>query len=318
MKILGGSLMFKKSRIINLLTVVFLGIFLFTSFSFAQEVVSADQEKVDPEMVLARVGDSEIKIKDVDAVISTLDPQQQMMFSTQYGRAKVLEELINKELFYRYAEEEKIEENELFIKDLENVKRSLMTNHALRLLLKDVTVTEEEVKAYYEENKDKFVEPEQVRASHILVESEDMAIEILAELEGNELTFAEAAKKYSTCPSKEQSGDLGLFSRGQMVPEFENAAFGLEVGQISEPVKTQYGWHIIKVFEKKPAVQKSLDEVRGTLYEQMTSDKRYKLYNDTLESLRGKYPIEYMNKEEEVPAEKEEADKPAEKQEKSE
>lgn len=286
-----------------------LSVFLFVSLSSGQEVVSPDQEQVDPEMVLAIVGDASIKVRDVDAVIATLNPQQQFMFATDYGRARVLDELINKELFYLYAQDQKIEENEEFQKDLENVRKSLMTNHALKLLLRDVTVSEEEVKSYYEENKAEFSEPEQVKASHILVESEDMAIEILAELEGNQLTFEEAAEKYSSCPSKQQGGDLGFFTRGQMVTAFEDAAFQLESGQTSEPVKTEYGWHIIRVAEKKPARQQPLDEVRDTLYEKLNSEKQYKLYNDTLASLKEKYPVEYMNKKEESAEKTEEVEK---------
>lgn len=301
--------MYKKYRLINVLTIALLSVFLLASLSFAQEVVSPDQEKVDPEMVLATVGDAQIRVRDVNAVIATLNPQQQFMFATDYGRAKVLEELINKELFYLYAQDQKIEEDEEFQKDLENVRKSLMTNHALKLLLRDVTVSEEEVAAYYEEHKDEFSEPEQIKASHILVESEDMAIEILAELEGKELTFEEAAEKYSSCPSKQQGGDLGFFTRGQMVTAFEDAAFQLAPGKMSEPVKTEYGWHIIKVAEKKPARQKPLDEVRETLSEKLTSEKQYKLYNDTLASLREKYAVEYMNKTEETPEKTEEGEK---------
>lgn len=301
--------MYKKYRSINVLAMALLSVFLFVSLSSGQEVVSPDQEQVDPEMVLAIVGDASIKVRDVDAVIATLNPQQQFMFATDYGRARVLDELINKELFYLYAQDQKIEENEEFQKDLENVRKSLMTNHALKLLLRDVTVSEEEVKSYYEENKAEFSEPEQVKASHILVESEDMAIEILAELEGNQLTFEEAAEKYSSCPSKQQGGDLGFFTRGQMVTAFEDAAFQLESGQTSEPVKTEYGWHIIRVAEKKPARQQPLDEVRDALYEKLNSEKQYKLYNDTLASLKEKYPVEYMNKKEESAEKTEEVEK---------
>jgi len=301
--------MYKKYRFISVITIVFLSVFLFASLSFGQEVVSPDQETADPEMVLATVGDAQIRVRDVDAVIATLNPQQQFMFASEYGRAKVLDELISKELFFLYAQDQKVDEDEEFQKDLENVRKSLMTNHALKLLLRDVTVSEEEVAAYYEENKEEFSEPEQVKASHILVESEDMAIEILAELEGKELTFEEAAEKYSTCPSKQRGGDLGFFTRGQMVTAFEEAAFQLEPGSMSEPVKTEYGWHIIMVAEKQPARQKPLDEVREALSEKLTSEKQYKLYNDTLASLKEKYTVEYMNKKEETPDKSEEVEK---------
>ncbi|MBD3209916.1 peptidylprolyl isomerase [Candidatus Micrarchaeota archaeon] len=90
----------------------------------------------------------------------------------------------------------------------------------------------------------------QIRASHILLSSQEEAKSVLEELKVGR-GFAELAKKYSSCPSSEQGGDLGYFSKGQMVKEFENAAFSLDVGDISEPVKTEFGYHLIKVTDKK-------------------------------------------------------------------
>ena len=87
----------------------------------------------------------------------------------------------------------------------------------------------------------------QVRASHILVNSETQAERLKKEIEQGKLTFDEAARKYSTCPSGQNGGDLGYFGRNQMVKEFEDAAFKLPIGSISKPVKTQFGYHLIKV-----------------------------------------------------------------------
>ena len=84
-----------------------------------------------------------------------------------------------------------------------------------------------------------------VRASHILVEKQSQALKVLEELKAG-TDFRELAKKYSTCPSSKKGGDLGQFGRGQMVREFEQTAFALKTGQVSEPVKTQFGYHIIK------------------------------------------------------------------------
>ncbi len=90
----------------------------------------------------------------------------------------------------------------------------------------------------------------EIRASHILVDSEEEALKIKNELE-NGASFEALAKKYSKCPSKEVGGDLGFFGKGVMVKEFEDAAFSLDVGKISEPVKTQFGYHIIKITDKR-------------------------------------------------------------------
>ncbi len=94
-------------------------------------------------------------------------------------------------------------------------------------------------------------EVSEVRAEHILVESESEAANLKKQIENGEITFEDAAKKYSKCPSKANGGDLGYFGRGMMVKEFETAAFDGNVGTVSNPVQTQFGWHLIKVVDKK-------------------------------------------------------------------
>ena len=91
----------------------------------------------------------------------------------------------------------------------------------------------------------------QVRAEHILVNSQSEAADLKKQIDNKEISFEEAAEKYSKCPSKANGGDLGYFGRGMMVKEFETAAFDGEVGSVSEPVQTQFGWHLIKVIDKK-------------------------------------------------------------------
>lgn len=91
----------------------------------------------------------------------------------------------------------------------------------------------------------------QVKAKHILVSSEEEAKKILEDITAGKVSFEEAAKKYSQCPSKENGGDLGFFSRGMMVKPFEDAAFAMKKGEVSAPVKTDFGWHLIKVEETK-------------------------------------------------------------------
>ena len=108
-----------------------------------------------------------------------------------------------------------------------------------------------EVKAHFETNKEKFSTPEQTDTSHILVDSEEECKEIHKKIVNNEITFEDAAKTHSKCPSKEKGGNLGSFPKGQMVPEYEAVAFSMKKDEISEPVKTQFGYHIIKLNDKK-------------------------------------------------------------------
>jgi len=91
----------------------------------------------------------------------------------------------------------------------------------------------------------------QVNAKHILVSSEEQAKELKSKIESNEMTFEEAAKKYSSCPSGKSGGDLGYFPRGMMVKPFEEAAFSADINKVTDPIQTQFGWHLIKVVDKK-------------------------------------------------------------------
>ncbi len=143
-----------------------------------------------------------------------------------------------------------------------------------------VTVTPAEVEARYKENIAQFTTPEQVRASHILFSTQGKddatvhkaAEQVLAKARSG-ADFAALARQYSDDPSKANGGDLDYFSKGSMVPEFEQAAFALEVGQISDLVKTQFGYHIIKVTGRRPASTRTLDEVRPQLEAQIKNEK---------------------------------------------
>ena len=138
---------------------------------------------------------------------------------------------------------------------------------------KDVTIEEEELKTYYDENKEQYEEPEQVKARHILVADEETAKNVLKKLETGE-DFAEVAKEMSTDPgSKEKGGDLGFFEKGMMDPSFEESAFSLDIGETSPPVKSMFGYHIIRVEEKKPERLPPFEEVRDDVVRQVTKQK---------------------------------------------
>jgi foldase protein PrsA len=161
---------------------------------------------------------------------------------------------------------------------------------------KDVTVEEEELRTYYEENKDKYTEPEQVKARHILVEDEETAKSILKKLETGE-DFAEIAKEESAdSGSKDKGGDLGFFERGVMDASFEEAAFSLGIGEISAPVKTMFGYHIIRVEDKKPERLAPFEEVRDDVRKQVIKQKS-KLTSEVLSDLKDAAQIKINDKE---------------------
>jgi len=148
-------------------------------------------------------------------------------------------------------------------------------------------VTEEALQKIYSETKSEMASGDQIKARHILLDSEEKAVEIIKKLQaGGE--FAKLASEYSTGPSAASGGDLGWFGEGQMVPEFSKAAFALNPGDIvTKPVKTQFGWHIILVEDRKVSAPPSFDEAK----EQLASTMSQKLLKELIETLRTKAKI---------------------------
>jgi len=259
----------------------------------------------DPETVLATVGSAEIKHKDVTAIIGRLDPQRAAMYDNEMGRRAILEELVNMELFSLLGAELAVEKDPKFIETMNEVRKDVTRQFAVEAIMKDVAVSDEEIAEFYEKHKENFKIPETVRASHILVADEDEMKKVRADLDAG-MSFEDAARKHSSCPSKEQGGDLGFFSKEQMVPEFGNAAFAMKVGDVSaEPVKTQFGLHLIKLVDKKEASVRPLEEVRAQLTESLLNEKKAGVYNDQLSKLREKHQVVIVGeKKEEAKEEK--------------
>ena len=160
-----------------------------------------------------------------------------------------------------------------------------------KLLAPRVSITEENIKTYFEENKETFDQKKQVKASHILVENEKTANDILKKLSDGE-DFAKLAKDYSTdVVTKEDGGDLGFFSSGQMDEEFEKAAFALDVGETSKLVKTEYGYHIIKVEDKKDAKEAKYEEHKNKIREILFEQRVEAEYESWLQEVSPQYEI---------------------------
>ncbi|NTV42307.1 MAG: peptidylprolyl isomerase [Syntrophobacteraceae bacterium] len=169
------------------------------------------------------------------------------------------------------------------------------------------TVSDQDAKAYYDAHPDVFKTTEQIRASHILVKVEpdasaedktkakDKMTAVQERIKKGE-DFAAVAKEVSDCPSKEKGGDLNFFSKGMMVAPFEEAAFGLSPGSVSDIVETQFGYHLIKVTEKKPEGTRAYDEVKGPVQQHLKQQRYAELRNKYMEELRSKAKIEVFMK----------------------
>lgn len=241
--------------------------------------------------VLARVAGREITSQYISEVISRYPAQQQAMIDNEQGRRNILEQAIAFELMYELGKEKGMDTSAEYVEQVNKIAKELLAQIVMKKTLDEVTVLDEEVLKYYNENQEAFKEPANVTAKHILIDSEELAKEIKEKIALNELTFEEAAAKYSSCPSKEQGGNLGSFSKGMMVPEFEEVAFVLPIGEVSEPVKTQFGYHLIKVDTKNEAKAASFDEVKNKIVQQLIQKNQEKKYMDVMKELENKYEV---------------------------
>lgn len=244
--------------------------------------------------ILAKVGALTVTEKEVDEFIAELGARGQG-YSTPEGRRAILEQIISSKLLLIDARHNLYETEPEFKAELTKLRENLLINYAGNKVLSSVKLSDEDVKKYYEDNIDRFRQGETVNADHILVKSEEKALEILAKIESGELSFADAAKEYSTCPSGPRGGNLGDFGRGQMVPEFDTAVFELEVGTITKaPVKTQFGYHLIKLNSKSEPSVMPYEDIAPQLSEMVLNEKRREAYERKINQLKILYPVELL------------------------
>lgn len=239
--------------------------------------------------VLATVGEKEITNIDIENALKSLDPYQAMQFNNEEGKKRLLEDLVNQELFYLEAKEENLHNDENFKAEMKKIEENMLKQYSINRVLASVKLTDEEIANFYEANKTRFVKPETASAKHILVDNEEKANELLNKINNNEISFEEAAREHSSCPSKDADGDLGTFPRGQMVPEFEEAVFSMNKGEVKGPVKTQFGYHLIKVEDRNEGGQSELAEVKDDIAKSLMYQKQNEVYSSKINDLKSKY-----------------------------
>lgn len=175
---------------------------------------------------------------------------------------------------------------------LQSNEKQFLLGELQNAILDPLTVDIQEVEAYYNENIEQYNYEAEIRASHILLETEEKALEVLDKI-NNGADFAELAREHSTGPSGEKGGDLGFFGQNSnMDKDFKDAAFALELNKVSEPIKTQFGYHLIKVTEMKEAGTTTFEEAKDTINEQLLSAKKQEEWNEFVTELREKAEIE--------------------------
>jgi peptidyl-prolyl cis-trans isomerase C len=209
--------------------------------------------------VLAKVNGKEITDEDLKIVAEDLGPNLPPQLQGKAREAYLLDYLIDGELIAQKALADKLDQEPEFPKKLAYIREKLLMESVLRKLSKEAATDAAMKKTYDDVAKEQKPETE-VHARHILVATEDDAQAALKRVKGGE-DFAKVAKELSKDPGSE-GGDLGWFTKDRMVPEFADAAFKLEPGQISEPVKSQFGWHIIKVEGKREKTFPPFDDVK--------------------------------------------------------
>jgi parvulin-like peptidyl-prolyl isomerase len=252
-----------------------------------------------------------------NATLSSLDQSTIVSF-----KKNILGQLIDYELLYQQAQKEKVKisndeinleidkikdnfsspeefdaalnaNNLTLVQIKENIKRQLMINKVLEETKSQVSITDDELLDYYNKNQESFFEPEQVHARHILVKTEEEANTLLQQLKEGIIDFSELAKEKSTDSSASSGGDLGFFARGQMVKEFEDAAFSLKPGEISGVVQTQFGYHIIKCEEKKEEYSPTFEEAKEKVNNILKNQKENEAISTFISKLREEAVIVY-------------------------
>jgi len=240
--------------------------------------------------VVATVNGKDITMSMVDDKIENL-PSHYQAFAAQHKK-EVVDEMITEELLYIEAKKRKLQ-NDSEVKALmdEAIRKVLISKVIEDEAKKSVPVSDDDVKTYFEQNKERYLVPEMVRASHILTSTEEEAKKAQDELNAG-VDFTEVAKKYSKDLTKDRGGDLGYFKKGQMIPEFEKTAFSLEINQISDIIKSRFGYHIIKLSDRKPATYREFSEVKDNIRNLLTRNNQRKAFDEFANNLKNKAYIE--------------------------
>lgn len=239
--------------------------------------------------VVAKVGDLEITQSELDLAIANLDPQLAQLPDEQ-KKVAALSGAIDVKLLAANATAAGLQDDPEYQRRMAFIAERELHNAFFKKNVVDA-VTEDEVKARYDQEVAALPKQEEVRARHILVKTEEEAKQIITDLDAGK-DFIEIAKEKSTDPNKTEGGDLGYFSKGRMVPEFEEVAFALEKGTYTKtPVQTQFGFHVILLEDKRDAPPPAFEAVEQQVRQLVMRDK----YLELIEKAKTEQKIEIVD-----------------------
>ena len=239
--------------------------------------------------ILARVSNNVITLGELKSKIAKMPLYYRNI--VEKNKKRYLDEVIVEMLFYEEAVRKGVDRDKEVKEVISEAKKKIVIAKFIKNEVEDkIKISNEEATAFYEANNDQFKGPQLWRASHILVSSEKEANSILDRLSKGE-SFEDLARAYSTDVTAGRGGDIGYFKMGQLVPDFEKACMKMEVGQTSGVVHTQFGYHIIRLTDKKEPDIKSLSEARDAIEAELKRKKRSELFNDLVSNLKDKHKV---------------------------
>ena len=299
----------KNKNISKYLLITILGIFVFLNFNFISilaeeqtsptetntntvETILPSEEKTEitlpPETILSSFDGQTITLGEFNQLWDQIPADSKL----QLTKRNVLDQIISEKLLIQEAKNRGLEQDKDVLEQIKKATEPILVQSLIeKEIIAKVKVEDQEALTYYEENKGNFITKEQVYLYNILVETEEVAKDILEKLKAGG-DFIEIAKEKSTGPSAAQGGDLGYVSKGDLIPEIENVVFALEIGNISDIIKSEYGFHILKVTDKKPEVLKTFEEVKEEILPTLLSTKQKEAFDNLIEELKSQVTIE--------------------------
>lgn len=252
-------------------------------------VFGCAKEPSPDDKVIAKVSNSSITLGDFKARIAKLPSYYREI--VEKNKKRYLEEMIAEKLFYEEALRRGLNNDKEVAEVINEAKKKIVIAKLIKNDVEDkVKVSEDEIAAFYEANKDKLRTPEMWRASQILVPTEQEAVDVLQKLNSG-ANFEDIARANSKDATASRGGDIGYFRAGQLVPEFEKTAIALNVGQLSGVVRTKFGYHIIKLTDKKASGMQSYENAKPMIENELKKKKKVDIFYELVMSLKKKYDV---------------------------